>query len=414
MSSSSSNVEAWKLKRLIKGLEAVRGNGTSMISLIIPPGDQISRVSGMLTQEYGTASNIKSRVNRLSVLDAITSVQNRLKLWASVPKNGLVIYCGTILTEANGEKKVTIDFEPLKPVNTSLYLCDKQFHTEALKDLFVEDNMFGVIVIDGKGIYIGTICGNTRTKLYEEKVELPNKHGRGGQSALRFSRLREEKIHNYMHKCAEAATKYFITNDRPNVVGLIVAGSANLKTRLCDGGLFDPRLQSSILKFVDVSYGGERGFHEAIHQSTEVLVNVRFVREAALLRKYFDNIALDNNLVCFGIESTLRALEAGAVETLIVWDNLEMTRYVLKDGSVKHAKQFVSDEIVSSSPFCEWIAENYTNFGTTLEIISDSTQEGTQFCRGFGGFGGILRYVFDTVDEDDFEAIPDVNIDDYL
>lgn len=35
----------------------------------------------MLADEFGTASNIKSRVNRLSVLGAITSVQHRLKLY---------------------------------------------------------------------------------------------------------------------------------------------------------------------------------------------------------------------------------------------------------------------------------------------------------------------------------------------
>lgn len=57
-------------------------NGTSMISLIIPPKDQVSRVSKMLADEFGTASNIKSRVNRLSVLSAITSVQQRLKLYS--------------------------------------------------------------------------------------------------------------------------------------------------------------------------------------------------------------------------------------------------------------------------------------------------------------------------------------------
>lgn len=52
-----------------------------MISLIIPPKDQITRISKLLAEEYGTASNIKSRVNRLSVLSAITSVQQRLKLY---------------------------------------------------------------------------------------------------------------------------------------------------------------------------------------------------------------------------------------------------------------------------------------------------------------------------------------------
>jgi hypothetical protein len=35
-----------------------------MISLVIPPKDQVSRIVKMLADEYGTASNIKSRVNR--------------------------------------------------------------------------------------------------------------------------------------------------------------------------------------------------------------------------------------------------------------------------------------------------------------------------------------------------------------
>ena len=87
---------------------AVRRNGTSMISLILPPKSQISAAAKMLGDEYGTASNIKSRVNRQSVLGAITSTQQRLKLFTKVPPNGLVIYCGTILTEDNKEKKARL------------------------------------------------------------------------------------------------------------------------------------------------------------------------------------------------------------------------------------------------------------------------------------------------------------------
>merc|ERR1712070_930585 len=62
--SQDANIEIWKIKKLIKSLEAARGNGTSMISLILPPKDQISRAAKMLADEFGTASNIKSRVNR--------------------------------------------------------------------------------------------------------------------------------------------------------------------------------------------------------------------------------------------------------------------------------------------------------------------------------------------------------------
>jgi len=207
-------IEQWKVKRLIKSLEAARGNGTSMISLIIPPKDQISRVNKMLGDEYGTASNIKSRVNRLSVLSAITSTQQRLKLYNKVPTNGLVVYCGTILTDDGKEKKVNIDFEPFKPINTSLYLCDNKFHTEALNELLESDDKFGFVVMDGGGALFGTLSGNTREVLHKFLVDLPKKHGRGGQSALRFARLRLEKRHNYIRKVAETCSQLFLTNDK--------------------------------------------------------------------------------------------------------------------------------------------------------------------------------------------------------
>ena len=189
-------VEMFKVKKLIKNLTMARGNGTSMISLVIPPKTQISRTVQMLADEYGTASNIKSRVNRLSVLGAITSTQQRLKLYSKCPDNGLVVYCGTIMTEEGKEKKVNIDFEPFKPINTSLYLCDNKFHTEALNELLQDDDAFGFLVMDGNGSLYGTLQGNVRTVLHKFSVDLPKKHGRGGQSALRFARLRLEKRHN--------------------------------------------------------------------------------------------------------------------------------------------------------------------------------------------------------------------------
>lgn len=45
---------------------------------------------------------------------AITSTQQRLKLYNKVPPNGLIVYCGTILTDEGKEKKVNFDFEPFK------------------------------------------------------------------------------------------------------------------------------------------------------------------------------------------------------------------------------------------------------------------------------------------------------------
>jgi len=150
-------VQQWKIKKLITTLQTARGQGTSMISLIVPPNDQISRVNKMLGIEMGTASNIKSRVNRQSVLGAITSVQQKLKLYNRVPPNGLVIYSGTVMTAENKEKKLAFDFEPFKPINTSLYMCDNKFHTEALGNLLQSDEKFGFIIMDGNGTLFGVM-----------------------------------------------------------------------------------------------------------------------------------------------------------------------------------------------------------------------------------------------------------------
>ena len=57
-----------------------------------------------------------------------------------VPPNGLVIYTGTVMTDDGKEKRLNIDFEPFKPINTSLYLCDNKFHTEALNELLESDS----------------------------------------------------------------------------------------------------------------------------------------------------------------------------------------------------------------------------------------------------------------------------------
>ena len=45
-------------------------------------------------------------------------------------------------------------------------------------------------------------------------------------------------------------------------------------------------------------------------------------------------------------------------------------------------------ELVESQSFLEWITDNYKKSGTALEIITDKSQEGSQFVKGFGGIGG--------------------------
>lgn len=58
-----------------------------------------------------------------------------------------------------------------------------------------------------------------------------------------------------------------------------------------------------------------------------------------LLGRYFDEISQDTGKYCFGVDDTLKALEMGAVDILIVWENLDVTRYVLKNHATDGMEQ---------------------------------------------------------------------------
>ena len=407
------DIQKWKIQNMIKRLESFSGGGTSMISLIIPSGAQISQYSSRLTDEYGKSSNIKSRVNRLSVLGAITSTQQRLKLYNRTPKNGLVIFCGLAMTEEGKEKKITIDFEPFKPITTTLYRCDNRFHTEPLQSLLKTDSEFGFIILGGDSTFLGVLAGDYKYEKLSFEVNLPKKHNKGGQSAQRFGRMRDEAVHNYLHKIGEAVTQTFITNDLPNVTGLIIAGPAEIKDKFSKSDFFDPRLKKILLGMFDVDYGRNKGFNRAIVASQNLLGDLKIIKERDLLTKFFEEIAKDSGDYCFGTKQTMQALEAGAVKDLIIWDDLDLVRYTLVMGNDKQVVYYPDGiqpkelgdgwDIIDAIPFTEWIVENYNNFGTRLNFVSNMSQEGSQFTNGFGGVGALLRYqmIFeDSFDED--------------
>lgn len=153
------------------------------------------------------------------------------------------------------------------------------------------------------------------------------------------------------------------------------------------------------------------------------------MQEKKLIQKYFDEISQDTNKYCFGVDDTLRALELGAVETLIVWENLDVTRYILRNaaggktvssfhshipnsaseeilvhssGREKDREKFIDkstglemEQVTEAQSLLEWFAEKYKDFGTNLEFVTNRSQEGAQFVKGFGGIGGLLRYKVD-------------------
>lgn len=134
-----------------------------------------------------------------------------------------------------------------------------------------------------------------------------------------------------------------------------------------------------------------------------------------LLQDYFHNIDIDNGLYCFGIKDTLYSLEAGAISKLIIFQDLDLNRYVLRDKENNEEIIFSKElkdnnkEIVEMELLTDWFSENYRNWGCKLHFISDCSAEGNKFKNCFGGIGGILRYVLPMEYEE--EELSDFDLD---
>jgi len=135
---------------------------------------------------------------------------------------------------------------------------------------------------------------------------------------------------------------------------------------------------------------------------------------------FFSEIAQDTGKYVFGVRDCLFALDSSAVHTLIVFESLDTLRVVCTFNGVdkvmyispsqeNNAALFKDPdtqqdyEIKEKIPLIEWFAENYKNFGCSLQFVTDKSQEGSQFVKGFGGIGALLRYTLDlqTLDNED-------------
>jgi peptide chain release factor subunit 1 len=274
------------------------------------------------------------------------------------------------------------------------------------------------MVIDGNGFTCHLLCGNSGKMVYKLDVNLPKKHGRGGQSKKRFERIREIKRGWYTSRIAEVAISHFIDPGtcQPSIAGLVLAGSAQLKDEVLLK--LDPRLARIVIAVVDVQYAGVSGFNQAVALTKDNIGNMKFIHEQETITRLMEEISKDGQYA-IGIDDTMYAVTSGILDTLILWDNLAVNRielvktlspsdppkilYLLPD---KQVPENLKEEwkVKSTVPLLDWILEHYIEFGCNLELVSDQTDGGAQFVKGFGGLGGLLRYQVElpsnsTVDE---------------
>ena len=403
-----SSKEIYEVKRTLEELSQKRGRGTELVSVYIPPDRQISDVVKHMREELSQSANIKSKQTKKNVQSAIEVIMQRMKLFPKPPEKGLVLFVGMIPRGGPGtEKMETYVFEPPEPVQTYIYHCNSEFYLEPLQEILEEKDIYGLAVIDRKEATIAVLRGKRIDIIKHLTSGVPGKHKAGGQSQRRFDRLIDLAAHEFKKRIGEHMNDAFLAI--PDLKGVIVGGPGHTKEEFVEGDYLHHEIKQKIITTVDTSYTGEFGIREVMDKSMDVLTEIDVMREKKLVQRFLHELVDENGLASYGEAEVRRNLAMGAVEVLLLSENLKKKRLIYhcpscQDKTEKTVKREAETEEMTC-PNCgekmkteegrdliDAFVDMAEEVGSEVEIISTETEEGMQLLKAFGGVAAILRY----------------------
>jgi peptide chain release factor subunit 1 len=356
--------QKFELKKFVKELEIHKGRHTELVSVYIPQGYDLNKITTHLSQEQGTATNIKSKQTRDNVISSLEKMLQHLKLFKRTPPNGLAIFSGNVSEKEGHDDFKVWSIEPAIPIKIRMYQCDKTFVLDHLKDLLDDEDIFGMVVMDKREANVAILKGKTIISLSHATSNVPGKTRAGGQSAQRFARLREGAAKDFYKKVADMMKEQFL--DKKEVKGILVGGPGHTKQDFVDRDYINNDIKSKIITMQDLSYTGDFGLQELLAKSEDVLSNEEVSKEKKIVNLFFTILAKEEKKAAYGIADCEKALEMGAVDTLLISESMDEKKI---------------EELETRSE----------QFGTKVELISIETREGSQL-KDFGKIAAILRY----------------------
>ncbi|PIU12502.1 MAG: peptide chain release factor 1, partial [Hadesarchaea archaeon CG08_land_8_20_14_0_20_51_8] len=241
---------------------------------------------------------------------------------------------------------------------------------------------------------------------------VPGKHGKGGQSARRFERLIEIAANEYMKRIAEAMNETF--SQMSNLKAIIVGGPGPTKEEFVKSEVLHENIKKKIFAVLDTGYTDEYGIKELVEKSSEVLKDLEITKEKALMQRFMTELVAGRGLSVYGERHIRDMLEKGAIDLLLVSEDLHRFRGFVRCQSCGHEFQetvedtnlFKKQLIGRSCPKCgelklalvetkdlvQELCDLADRFNTRVEFISSETDEGKQLLIAFKGIVALLRF----------------------
>jgi peptide chain release factor subunit 1 len=408
---TSNSVKRHKLRKMIAWLSNKEGMGKEFISLYIPSMASLDQIVAELKNESISANNNNKDVNG-RFQESQKNLLQHLKQKKEMPENGLALFAGTFAANDQNEISTVEELIPPEPVTTFLYEVDDHFHLERLREMLRNPRVVGIIAMDSKEASFGLLNGERLESIEDITSGIPGKSGKGGQSQRRYERERDMELSFFFHRIADHATKAFLENHK--VMALVIGGPGTTKEDFLKGDYLHYELKNMLVNIVSTRSAGKKGVREVLDKSSEILKNMCAPEERIAVHRLMAELAKQNGLATYGVDSVLEALKKGEAEVALVTDstNLIQIDAICKKCELAKTKitynknkSLVIQEMISNpcercksaeyevteKDIVDVLEDAAFQTDARVEVISTVSDEKAQL-TALGGVASILRY----------------------
>lgn len=393
----------YDIKKELKRLRSIRGSGTELISIYVPPDFQISEEMNKLREEHGQAGNIKSKTTKQNVQGALDKLMQYLKLYKTVPKNGIAAFAGNISSIQAKPDIQLFSIEPPQPLKSNIYRCDSTFLLEPIEAMLEAKDMYILVVMDGRDATIAVLKGTYRSVEKKIRSFAHAKVRKGGQSAARYERAIEESIDDYYKSVGDAVNEVFAKYGS-KISGIVVGGPGPTKENFVRSKNIN--YQIKVVGTFDTGYTDEHnGIDELLEKAKDVLSEQASVKERKTMERFMDEVSR-NGFAISGYEKVKRELENDNVTKLIISEEILLTevRYrctsdgaeftVVEQGNTRRTKHDCGSnlEVLSEKDPIDGLIDAADKRNIEVVFMSANSQYGNQLLLGFQGIAAMLKY----------------------
>jgi peptide chain release factor subunit 1 len=283
-------------------------------------------------------------------------------IFASAPKSFLEFY------------RVGAEVEPIVVWDSSPFLLPLARLKEDYED-------YGLLLLDSQEARLFLVRSGILEEKDRIKIDLMNKHKKGGWSQMRFNRLRKGAIKSFL---SEVIDDLNALEDLSKMQGLVVAGPGEAKHQLVE--MMPPALNDMVLGTVDLHMETPAG--DLVKLGDEISRSDSHASSNALAKRLKEAV-LRGRPAAYGLVEVRKALDDGRVNHLLISEGFALPEMICMSCHHVHVEG-------EKCPTCggemaalrlEELYEIAERTGAEVVLVEDD-----EFLESIGHVGAILRY----------------------